>query len=579
MATFLKKLDRRIFCIALGVILFLASFTFASAIETSGGRVRVERLNLMTEEGYKLSAKIYIPDNATAETPAPAILAAPGGNASLENLTCVSVELSRRGYVVLAFDPYTIGRSDAVNTADVGSISAMKYLMSLDIVDKEHIGGVGHSAGSGRVAKAVSLEDGSIREGVKAVMYLGAGSFNLEGVNMGVFLGSFDNTYGQGKTSIRDLFTAETFTSKLGVDTVVEGQWYGDPEQGTGKILYSGFSGHTSALFLPAPIQAIVDFFDTALMKAPVAQNGLVYGWKALGTTLGLVGALMVMFQVISLCVDTKFFATIKRERTEAVSGINAPFLFYFITPAIINALVCAWAIYNGQMLLAKIPILRINNVNGFVFWFGFSTLLSLGILILRFLWDKKIDRNRVIQHAKISLPNYGKALLLGLIALVTLYAFTYVSETLWCLSPRAWKLQINLLTPERMKLFLTYFPLYLVFFSVFNYNHTIGLRLKGQSEGGFTALVWLSSAFPVILFLGFTYGKLIFTGYTAITNVQMSRANSSLLCNFLTYFVVCKVTTFFYKKTGSFHTGAIINAAIMTWVAIGTDLVTALVP
>ena len=530
----------------------------------------------MTTEGHELSAKIYIPKSASAENPAPAILAAPGGNASLENLTAVSSELSRRGYIVLAFDPYTIGRSDAVNTSDVGSAAALDYLMSLDIVDKEHIGAVGHSAGSGRVAAAVTSPDGGIREGVKAVMYLGAGSFNLQGVNMGVFIGSFDNTYGQGRITVWDIFTADPFVSQVGVTEIENGKWYGDVNEGTAKVLYSGFSGHTSALFLPAPIQATVDFFDTALIKAPNPQGGLVYGWKALGTTLGLVAMLLIMFNIVALCVDTKFFATIKRERTEAVSGVNAPFLFYFITPAIINALVCAWAIDNGQMLLKNISILRINNVNGFVFWFGFSTLLSLGILIVRFIWDKKIDRKKVVNHAKIKPSNYGKALLLGVIALCTLYALTYLSETLWVLSPRAWKLQINLLTPDRMLLFVTYFPLYLIFFSVFNYNHTIGLRLKGQSEGKFTALVWLSSAFPVILFLGFTYGKLFLTGYTAITNVQMSRANSSLLCNFLTYFVICKVTTFFYKKTGSFHTGAIINAAIMTWVAIGTDLVTA---
>ena len=52
-------------------------------------------------------------------------------------------------------------------------------------------------------------------------------------------------------------------------------------------------------------------------------------------------------------------------------------------------------------------------------------------------------------------------------------------------------------------------------------------------------------------------------TGYTAITNVQMSRANSTLLNCILTYFITCKVTTFCYKKTGSYHTGAVINAII----------------
>ena len=55
-----------------------------------------------------------------------------------------------------------------------------------------------------------------VREGVKAVFYLAAGNFNLEGVNMGVFIGSWDNTYGQGKISARDIATAEPFTEQMG---------------------------------------------------------------------------------------------------------------------------------------------------------------------------------------------------------------------------------------------------------------------------------------------------------------------------------------------------------------------------
>ncbi len=96
---------------------------------------------------------------------------------------------------------------------------------------------------------------------------------------------------------------------------------------------------------------------------------------------------------------------------------------------------------------------------------------------------------------------------------------------------------------------FLTYFPLYLLFFGVFNFSQTIGLKIKGQSEAGFTRLVWLTSTIPAALFLIYAYGKLWMTGYTAITNVQMSRANSTLLNCILTYFITCKVTTFCYKK------------------------------
>ncbi len=573
----LKGMNRRVFVVLLSLVLFVTGFSMASHSETSGGFVDVDRIDFVTDEGHKMSAKLYVPQNATTETPAPAILALPGGNACLENLSSVAIELSRRGYVVMAVDPYTIGRSDIVTEPDVGSRSAMDYLTSLNFVDSSCIGAVGHSAGTGRAKWAVTTDEDCtvIRDGVQAVFYLGAGNFNLDGVNMGVFIGSWDNTYGQGKTSARDIATAEPFTEQLGVDTIEIGKWY-EMADGTSRVLYTGNSGHASALLLKAPILSMVEFFEAALAPAAVPQDGIGYAGKEIGTSIGIVAILMMMFPVISVLLDTKFFSGIIRPMPAPVSGVNKPFLFYLIMPAIINTLICQWAVYNGQTFLGHFKnVLRINNTNGFVFWFGCSALLSVTILAIRFKWDGTVDKVRITTHAKTTWPNFFKALALGFIAVGVVYMMTYAAEVFWGLSPRIWKVQVNVLNSTRWGLFATYFPLYLLFFGVFNFSQTIGLKIRGQSEASFTRLVWLTSFIPAGLFLAYTYGKLWVTGYTAITNVQMSRANSTLLNCVLTYFITCKVTTYCYKKTGSYHTGAVINAIIMTWTAVATDLVT----
>ena len=255
----LKKLDRRIWVILLSLVLFIGGFSTASYSETSGGTVKVDRIDFVTDEGYRMSAKLYVPQTATEDSPAPGILALPGGNASLENMSSVAIELSRRGYVVMAVDPYTIGRSEIVNTPDVGSRAAMDYLMSMKFVDPHCIGAMGHSAGTGRAKWAVTTDPDCtvVREGVKAVFYLAAGNFNLEGVNMGVFIGSWDNTYGQGKISARDIATAEPFTEQMGASPIELGTWY-DMGDGTSRILYTGNSGHPTALLLKEPILDMV---------------------------------------------------------------------------------------------------------------------------------------------------------------------------------------------------------------------------------------------------------------------------------------------------------------------------------
>lgn len=223
----------------------------------------------------------------------------------------------------------------------------------------------------------------------------------------------------------------------------------------------------------------------------------------------------------------------------------------------------------------AKDNVLRINNTNGFVFWFGCSALLSVTILAIRFKWDGTADKVRITTHAKTTWYNFFKALTLGLITVGIVYMMTYAAEVFWGLSPRIWKVQVSILYSTHWGLFATYFLLYLLFFGVFNFSQTIDLKICGQSEASFTRLVWLTNFIPAGLFLAYTYGKLWMTGYTAITNVQMSRANSTRLNCVLTYFITCKVTTYCYKKTGSYHTGAVINAIIMTWTAVATDLVT----
>lgn len=573
----LRKIDRRVWAMALCLALFVGGFSLASHSETAGGYVTVERVDFVTNDGCRMSAKLYLPQNAAAETPAPAILALPGGNASLENLSAVAIELSRRGYVVMAVDPYTIGRSDAVSRQDVGARAAMDYLAGLRFVDETRLGALGHSAGAGRARWAVTVDDERtvLREGVRAVFYLAAGSFDLEGVNMGVFIGSWDNTYGQGKLSARDLATAELFTAQLNTDTVALGHWY-ETADGHARVLYSGNSGHPTALLLPEPLLDVAAFFDRALAPAPHPQQGTAYAAKELGTALGLAAMLAFLFPMLSLLLETDLFSAVRRPMPAPVSGVNAPFVFYLVLPAVVNALLCKWAVYNGQVLLSRFQrVLRINNANGFVFWFGCSALLSVLILAIRFRWDGTVDKARLRAHARIDAHALWRVLLLALAAFAALYAMTYAAEVFWGLSPRLWKVQLNVLSAERWGLLAAYLPLYLLFFGVFGFSQTIGLRIRGQSQAGFTRLVWLTSFFPAGAFLLFTYGKLWLTGFTAITNMQMSRANATLLNCVLTYFFTAKCTTWCYRKTGGFHLGAAINAAVMAWTAVATDLVT----
>lgn len=83
--------------LVLSLVLMLVSMIATSVIQSSGGQVEVKTLMLESITGHTMSAKLYIPPNATEETPAPAIVCAHGWYNNKENQDSFAVEFSRRG--------------------------------------------------------------------------------------------------------------------------------------------------------------------------------------------------------------------------------------------------------------------------------------------------------------------------------------------------------------------------------------------------------------------------------------------------------------------------------------------------
>jgi len=139
-----------------GVILILAGGVLAWLTQTSGG-IRIEDIRFKGAKGNTMSALLYIPPNATAQTPAPGILAVHGYINSRETQDGFAIEFARRGYVVLALDQTGHGYSDPPAFANgFGGPDGLAHLRSLDFVDKNNIGLEGHSMGGWTVLAAAA---------------------------------------------------------------------------------------------------------------------------------------------------------------------------------------------------------------------------------------------------------------------------------------------------------------------------------------------------------------------------------------------------------------------------------------
>lgn len=96
-------------CLLAMIFLFMG---IANEIQTAGGTITVSRGTLETDAG-NLTYKLYVPDSATAQNPAPGVLLLHGYQNDHETCAAYAIELAKRGTVVMSLDEYGHGGSDA----------------------------------------------------------------------------------------------------------------------------------------------------------------------------------------------------------------------------------------------------------------------------------------------------------------------------------------------------------------------------------------------------------------------------------------------------------------------------------
>ena len=186
------KLKNRNVILMISVVLMLVSCIFTSLIQTNGGSVTIEEINWVTDNGYTMNAWVFIPENATAETPAPAGVTSHGmfNNKSMQDLNFV--ELARRGFVVLAQDMPSHGDSgdtDGFAGTMMGMYESVKVLAKMPFVDAARIGITGHSLGGMSCNLSIQLDNYSPTPLIAAVLLNSAdGEYTVNG--------EFANIYG-----------------------------------------------------------------------------------------------------------------------------------------------------------------------------------------------------------------------------------------------------------------------------------------------------------------------------------------------------------------------------------------------
>lgn len=350
----------------LSLLLCFISMLGASFVQTDMGNVKIKDLKIETTLGRELSLLLFIPENASKESPAPAIVTSHGWYNNKEMQDLNFVELARRGYVVAAIDMYGHGNSDPLPTPETslqgtGMYDAVELLASLPYVNKEQIGITGHSNGARAANFSIAIDNQKENPLIKSVLLIANDATyknadkeyaNMYGLrDVGIIACLYDEfffrTYGAdgSVTAPRDYIYHDNAQSFLHfgkdpsqedleqrIDATFYTEWLPIPEnkqptmddpdlhyaptineEQVKRIIYTPDQIHPWNHFSKEVSAMTIDFFEQSL-PAPkfISSQDQVWQIKAGFNFIGLIGFALFTLSITKMLLHTPFFTSLR---------------------------------------------------------------------------------------------------------------------------------------------------------------------------------------------------------------------------------------------------------------------------
>ena len=358
-----KKLP--LLLVAISLILILIGSIFAQMFNTSSYTVSVERISFDTEKGT-LSGLLYMPKGASAEDPRPTVVVTHGYLNSSEMQDANAIELSRRGYVVLALDMYDHGHSKA-NAENTGGFfdfwptslyDAVTYMYQQPYVLKDEegngiIGVTGHSMGGFSTAMALYLDETAYEtSGIRMIycglsegadyMYTSALGLTPEvaaatggGRTIGKVCAEYDEFFflpddyaNQGTVIRKDWVSTTAGKTFLEQESPEAGVWYKTSDGGQ-RIVYQPKQTHPWNHFSKTTTGYAIDFYETAFAGYNENLNLLpadnqIWQLKEFFELVALVGFVLLFVPLIMLLTRLPFLSLAKTDALQPQPSVTA---------------------------------------------------------------------------------------------------------------------------------------------------------------------------------------------------------------------------------------------------------------
>ena len=553
-----------------GLILILAGGVLAYLTQTSGG-IQVKDVRFTGAKGNTMSALLYIPPNATAQTPAPGILAVHGYINSRETQDGFAIEFARRGYVVLDLDQTGHGYSDGPAFANgFGGPDGLAHLRSLDIVDKNNIGLEGHSMGGWTVLAAAA----AMPNDYKSMVLEGSSTgkpFAAEGTaswprNVALVFAQYEefSTLMWGVDLARDVTQSPKLWALFGTQGAVEpGKVYGDIAQGTARVLYTPAITHPAEHISHEAIGYSLDWFAKTLQGGtPRPSDDQIWFRKEIGTLIALIGFVALLLGVFDGLLEAPMFSHLRlpaaadgtmpaqtastgRRRTTAL-----------ILSAFIPALTYYPAFALGGTFVMPSAYLPQGITNQILVWAVLNAIITLALMPFV---PKRASRAGII----------GPSILIALATVIIGYAALWLADLAFKIDFRFWIVALKLMNAKQFLIFLIYLVPFTAFFVIALHvlHRNFSTLGAGRSALYLTNILALTLGFIVLLVL--QYGTLWATGklFNPLPDPGFVPLSTIVAIQFVPLLAICAIiATFTWRRTGSSLPGALICGVFVTW-------------
>ena len=543
-----------------GWALIMAGSWLAAAVQTSGG-ISVRDVRFAGGHGVQMSGLLYVPANATRQTPAPAILAVHGYINSRETQSGFAIEFARRGYVVLAIDQTGHGYSGGAAFSDgFGGPASLAYLQSLAGVDKANIGLEGHSMGGWAVLAAAA----AMPDAYKAMVLEGSSTgkpFAAEATatwprNLAVVFSRHDefSTIMWGVERARDVVGSAKLKAAFGTSNeIVPGRIYGIIGNGTARRLTTPWTTHPGDHISTVAIGDSLDWFGRTLvggMPRPVSDQ--IWYWKDIGTGVALGGFVLLLLGSFDVLLGLGF-AGLRTVPPPVEARRDGDWWRRLAATAVVPTLSFFPAFMLVTAMLPPSRLLPQTVTTQVLAWAAVNTAITLALEWRRHRRQPALFGQHPVQFGAIALGTIG----IG-------YGALFVADWAFKVDFRFWVIALKLFNRDQFAIALVYLlPLtgcYLV--ALRSLHDWLAVAKDRPATHYVSGIAAMALGFLVLLALD--YGVFFATGTLPTAFDPLSTVIAIQFVPLLT--MVAVIGVFTWRRTGSHVPGALLCGLLVTW-------------